>query len=226
MKKKIVSLVSLCLLFGMTSIAHSTLISDAQSWIDNNLYGIESVNVPNNTVKSVFWELTNASSSINMTFYHEDDPNYAFGLFPQTGPSIYVFHPCDEPLDSATARFYTENDKAKVVLTEHELYGGTRVSIHPFEGDTFGFWMGQLFDDGWNTGWKNVINTYDNTNWLSVKMDEASYLFFGDVNRDGYLDMTVHAESTAPVPEPATMLLFGSGLAGLAGISRKMKKSK
>ena len=28
-----------------------------------------------------------------------------------------------------------------------------------------------------------------------------------------------------PIPEPATMLLFGSGLIGLAGFRRKFKKS-
>lgn len=164
-----------------------------------------------------------------------------------SGPGIEVQH--STVVDAETPFQYVELDSHNATDSNSSMYQ----TVVLLAGDYSLSWMyhartNNLDDDNGiiagvshasaatidHSFWKNSISsTYDaqlpdiwtQVNWTFTITNAGDYkLWFGAYGSDNTLGGFIDSVSLAPVPEPATMLLFGTGLVGLVGARFRRKK--
>jgi hypothetical protein len=160
-------------------------------------------------------------------------PSNAFGVWSgvdtQSISLLQIFGGADDPGAFGTIHWITPT--SGVLTVTHADFTCTTIPFSGIAQNGFGFYLqgpgtgyGQFFTvDQLNGGLAQSLAFVNpvNDRWVIAFED----LKLGNGADGDYNDMVVSVESIQPVPEPASIVLFGTGLLGVAGaIRRKLSR--
>jgi hypothetical protein len=201
-------------LWSITAVGGSvsTVVVELAGFADDNIFGVYDATDPTNPLKQVevFPGAAGAGTQSLVSIKADGSVfvNFVDSGVDFAGNLFGYFLDATANSDDGGGFWYSDTGLNSDGLDHMAAYQGKNVDTIQLPGLAAGTWTDNEFLLAWEDLDKNSGNP---TGGIPGGID-----FDGD-----YTDFVVMVESVEPIPEPATMLLLGSGLIGLAGFGRR-----